>query len=75
MTSTPEGGPPAEIKPKSYRMPGYPPQEDAEYLGQLCMPSEPDDRSEPESEEWLNPDKKWFDSHEEEDLNCYTGYD
>ena len=53
LTLTLEGGPPTKIALKSYRIPGYPPQDDAEYLRVLCMPCESDDWSKPESEEWF----------------------
>ena len=43
LTSTYEGGTPPDIKPEFYKISGYPPQDDAEYLRQqLCMPCEPD---------------------------------
>ena len=63
LTSTWKGGPPTDIKPKSYQMPGYLPQGDAQYFRLLCVRPEPDDCSEPESEERFNPDDKWFDPH------------
>ena len=70
-----EGGPSTDIHPKFYKIPAYPPQDDAEdFRQQLNMPCEPDDRSKPESEEVFNKDDEWFNPHEEEDLNFFAGY-
>ena len=64
-----EGGRPTDIDPKLCKLHGH------LYLQQQCQDAwEPDGQSEAESKGWLHSRAEWFDSHEEEDLNWYTGY-
>ena len=75
LVSTWGRGPLTDIDFKLYKITGRPPRDDAEYLPQqLCQPCEPDERSEPESEEEVYSRDECLDPHEEGDLNCYTEY-
>ena len=74
--STWEGGPPTDIDPKLCKLHGCPSPDDAEYLRQQCQDVwEPDGQCETKSEDWFDSRAEWFDPQEEEDLDCYTGYD
>ena len=70
-----KGDPEPTLTLKPFKLHGFPPQDDAEYLRQQCTSFEEPDAQSNSLEEWVHTHTEWFDPEEDGGLACYKGYD